>query len=113
MERKDEGEHITCIAKDMICSLFEESQKSFDDGTGYIKSVKAIIQGLEAHADENENLKDFDRVFKKIRNFSKQLWIKNITGDSREDSRGTNAESDNLYYDYCFEYIFEKGEYPL
>ena len=113
MAGKTESEHITKITKNLISSLYEASQNNFDDGTGYIKSVKTIIQGLESYLAKKDKVEDFEEAFLKIKNFSKKLWIKNITEDSIEKASRSQKKSDILYYDFCFEYIFEKGEFPL
>eukprot|EP00767_Chilomastix_cuspidata_P000318 gnl/Chilomastix_cuspidata/10768.p1 GENE.gnl/Chilomastix_cuspidata/10768~~gnl/Chilomastix_cuspidata/10768.p1 ORF type:complete len:114 (+),score=8.47 gnl/Chilomastix_cuspidata/10768:169-510(+) len=113
MVRQSESDHITKITKDLISSLFDESKKNSDDGTGYIKSVKAVIQGMRTYLDKNGRSAEFENVFKKIHDYSKEIWIESLTGESLEDKNLYSAESEILYYDYCFEHIFKKGEFPL
>ncbi|PIE74787.1 MAG: hypothetical protein CSA18_03120 [Deltaproteobacteria bacterium] len=113
MEKENYNDYIDKIARDMVDSLHEEAEKNHDDGTAYIKSVKTMIDGLEIYLKEKEDISDLKNMSKKIHDYSKEIWIENLTKTSPDKGDSSASESEIQYYDYCFEHIFKNGDFPL
>jgi|GEM_PF-3667911 hypothetical protein len=113
MESLKESQHIAKIAKDVVDSIWQDTYENCDDGTGYVKSVKSIIDGLNSYIVKEKTGADLKKVPDQIYKYSKEIWINYLTRDciNTKDKRFKKKEA--LYYDFCFKYIFDKGEFPL
>ncbi|MGM0417442.1 MAG: hypothetical protein ACQEQS_01845 [Thermodesulfobacteriota bacterium] len=115
MESLKESEHIAKIAKDVVNSIWQDTYENCDDGTGYVKSVKSIIDGLNSYIGKDNSGSDLKKVPDQIYKYSKDIWVndltKNCINKNNKDKRFKKKEA--LYYEFCFKYIFDKGEFPL
>jgi len=109
----DQAEYITKTAEEIISSFLKESIKKSDDGTGYINSVKIVIEGFKFFLENHIGIKYSEKRLKNIHKYSKELWVKKIVEQDIEEKTKSQLKSDNSYYNYCFEHIFKNGVYPL
>ncbi|MCB9480556.1 MAG: hypothetical protein H6680_01850 [Desulfobacteraceae bacterium] len=110
---KGKKEHLTKMTKDIVISLCRESQNFTDDGTGYVNSVKAVLEGMKSYLEKQGEGLEYQNIYEKIYTFSKKIWIKEITENRLKESDRSLIEKEALYYDYCFEHIYKKGDFPL
>jgi hypothetical protein len=110
---KGKTEHLTKITKDIVISLCRESHNPTDDGTGYVNSVKSVLEGMKSYFEKQGEGLEYQKIYEKIYSFSKRIWIKDITEKRLKESDKSVIEKEALYYDYCFEHIYKKGDFPL
>lgn len=110
---KGKKEHLTKMTKDIVISLCRESHNFKDDGTGYVNSVKSVLEGMKSYVQKHGEEKEYQDIYEKIYSFSKKIWIKDITENRLRETDKSLIEKENLYYDYCFEHIYKKGDFPL
>ncbi|MDY0132321.1 MAG: hypothetical protein RBR53_06590 [Desulforegulaceae bacterium] len=111
--KKAKAEHLTKITKEIVISLCKESNNSQDDGTGYVSSVKSVLEGMKSYLEAQGKSLEFKKFFENLYSFSKNIWIESIIKNRLKEPDGSLAEKETLYYDYCFEHIYKKGNFPL
>jgi hypothetical protein len=110
---KGKTQHLTKITKDIVISLCRESHNLTDDGTGYVISVKSVLEGMKSFLQKQGKGREYEDIYEKIYSFSKKIWVKDITENRLKETNKSLIEQEKLYYDFCFDHIYNKGDFPL
>jgi len=107
---------IEGAAKSIIVKLHQLFAEERLDDTEYIRNVKAVIDGVDVFARDNQEIVSDPKTLKQVLyDFSKDLWLTHLekNRENAVDSKHTHdTEANDGYDDYYFDHIYGQGMYP-
>lgn len=103
--------------KTIISRLYAESVAQRLEDTEYIRNVKVVLEAMVAFLAENPEITDSpDLLHAVLLAHARKLWVEGVlsaTGEISPEEAKYRLSGDSEYLTYCFDYIYEKGLYPL
>jgi len=108
---------IEGIIKRIIDRTLEDLFSDRLDDTEYIRNIKTVIFAAEAFMRENKEIFNNPEIVKRILyDYAKDKWM-NHRVKPQHKNKTTTYKADNLfdleYLYYYYDYIYDRGVYPL
>lgn len=99
---------IEGTAKEALTGLVGLSTEYRMDATEYIRNAKPIIEGAVLFLEKNPEVSDSPNILRNVLcAYAKNLWLTHISKQMASD------QSPDLEYEsYCYDHIYDRGEYP-
>lgn len=108
---------VEASGKTIITRLYEESVAQRMEDTEYIRCVKVVLEAMVAFLTKNPEITDSpDLLHAVLLAHARKLWVDgvlNAAGEISPDEATYRVSGDPEYLAYCFDYVYQKGEYPL
>lgn len=103
------------IAKSIINGLFHLFMESKADDTEYIRNIKTVMDSTDLFLQNNREITGDPETLKKVLyEYARALWINNLVSSIKTDDVSSEQIIEKVeYHEYCFNYIYNHGIYPL
>ena len=104
-------------AKNILYALFDLYVRQRGDDSEYIQTVKSAIEATVEFVDRNKEISDHPAILREVLyEFAKDLWLNRQLTQSLDGDPSLSPQTPEErieYLLYYYDYIYEKGEYPL
>lgn len=108
---------IEGVTKRILDQIFVDLSLDRLDDTEYIRDVKAVILGAQDFIQENSGLFDsLEVAHQALYDYAKEKWMDyriKCQTENKESTAGTDDLFDPEYLYYYYDYIYDRGVYPL
>jgi len=99
-------------AKSTLESFLEFAEGRRLDASEYIQIVKNVIAGVIRFVENNPEVSDQPELIRGVLyDYAKKIWLANLEGPLQPESEPA-ADVDREYQAYCYDYVFDHGNYP-
>jgi hypothetical protein len=99
-------------AKTLLGTFLDVATEYRSDASEYIRNVKAVIDGVVFFIKDNPEVSGTPELMRdELYNYAKMLWLERLEKAVDPDSK-TGANPDIEYQAYCYDYVFDHGNYP-
>ena len=99
-------------AKTLLDKFVDVAAEYRLDASEYIRNVKTVIDGVVRFVEDNPEVSETPDFFRdELYSHAKALWLARLTQtvDSGTESSG---DDDIEYQAYCYDYLYDHGNYP-
>ena len=98
---------IEGTVKFILENLHRQAGESGWDDTEYIASVKTVMEAVDRFIEENQEIINEPRLLHDVLyGHAKNLWLSTLNESDPQ------AQPDEAYSEYYFDYIYQHGIYP-
>ena len=99
-------------AKTLLGTFLDIATEYRLDASEYIRNVKAVIDGVVFYITDNPEVSETPELIREeLYNYAKMLWLERLEKTVDPDSKaGSNPDIE--YQAYCYDYVFDHGNYP-
>lgn len=99
-------------AKALLGKFLDVATEYRLDASEYIRNVKAVLDGVVLFIEENPEVSETPELIRDVLyDYAKNLWLdrfkKSVDSDPKAD-----ANPDIEYQAYCYDYVYDHGNYP-
>lgn len=96
----------------LLINFLEIATEYRMDASEYIRNVKAVIDSVLLFIQENPEISDTPNLIKdELYDFAKLQWLTHLE-DSIDPYHKKEGTSDQEYQAYCYDYLYNHGNYP-
>lgn len=106
---------IEGTAKSTLTAFMGLSTEYRMDLTEYIRNVKAVIDGAVLFLEQSPEVGDSPDILRDVLSaHAKSLWMADVEKQltPADPAAATAVRPDLEYQSYCYDYVYDRGEYP-
>ena len=101
-------------AKAMLDRFLDSAAEFRMDASEYIQNVKTVIDGVLRFVGNNPEVSGRPELIRDVLyDYAKRIWLASLekpVGPEPESESASNV--DREYQAYCYDYVFDHGNYP-
>ncbi|WP_319524816.1 hypothetical protein [uncultured Desulfosarcina sp.] len=99
-------------AKATLERFLESATECRQEASDYIQNVKTVIAGVLRFVENNPEVSERPELIRGVLyEYAKKIWLAKMEEPEASESEPA-AAVDREYQAYCYDYIFDHGNYP-
>ena len=101
-------------AKATLDRFLEVATERRVDASEYIQNVKTVIDGVLRFIGNNPEVSEQPELIRDVLyNYAKKMWLASLEKPVEPEPESESAAIlDHEYQAYCYDYVFDHGNYP-
>jgi hypothetical protein len=99
-------------AKALLGKLLDIAIEYRLDASEYIRNVKAVLESVVLFIEDNPEVSETPELIRDVLyDYAKTLWLARLENTVDPDPKAV-ANPDIEYQAYCYDYVYDHGNYP-
>ena len=99
-------------AKETLDRFLESAAERRLDASEYIQNVKNVIAGVLRFVENNPEVSERPELIQGVLyDYAKKIWLAHLEEPTDPES-DSGSTVDREYQAYCYDYVFDHGNYP-
>jgi hypothetical protein len=105
---------IEGMVKIILTRICASSVENTVDMSEYVRSVKSVLDATREYVETNPEITTSPEMLTSVLyNHARDCWLGMAVHSTNQDASTALDEETKEYLEYCFDYLYSNGTYPL